>query len=302
MEAAVERFTDPDSMNDTPERGLIIAREWLDEILCSAKTLEIRSRNHSFAGQRVYLAEKSSGRVRGTAVLGSPRPPLTKEEERVNQAALEFTHYAAPTAWPLCEVARFKAPWLMSGAARTNSQPWVLRYRWERDPSDHPEDFSQLRTAVLVTGLAADAPANPIFVEEEELLHEPAVEVHDGGEADNEDTVVDYETMLEPFRSVNAGVPEKEEEGRPTRSRVVASSAAAATDVQEAAARASVRRRLRNKVVSPLEYEEHFLRNRGRTSSTAAAADAEEAGEGEVASTEDAQAAQPKRKRAKQTG
>ena len=91
MEAVVERLTDPDSMNDTPERGLIIAREWLDEILCSAKTLEIRSRNHFFAGQRVYLAEKSSGRVRGTAVLGSSRP-LTKEEERVNQASLEFTH------------------------------------------------------------------------------------------------------------------------------------------------------------------------------------------------------------------
>ena len=103
MEAAVERSADPDSMDDTPERGLIIAREWLDEILCSAKILEIRSRNHSFAGQRVYLVEKSFGRVRGTAVLGFSRP-LTREEERVNQAALEFTHYAAPTAWPLCEV------------------------------------------------------------------------------------------------------------------------------------------------------------------------------------------------------
>ena len=142
-----QRGSNQQYVKDAPERGLIITRQWLDEILSGMKTLEIRSRNHSFAGQRVYLVEKKSGRVRGAAILGSCRP-LTKKEERINQAALKFTHYVAPIAWLLHEVSRFETPWVMSGAARTNSQPWVLRYRWEKDPSDQPEDFSQLHTAI----------------------------------------------------------------------------------------------------------------------------------------------------------
>ena len=146
---AADAADDAQDIGPAPERGLIIAKQWLSEILAGRKTLEIRSKNHSFAGQRVYLVEKGSGLVRGTVVMGEPRR-LTAAEHASNQEALEFCNYAKPVAWPLLRVTLFDEAWVTTGAARTNCQPWILRHRWERDPSEQPEDLSQLRGGTLV--------------------------------------------------------------------------------------------------------------------------------------------------------
>ena len=76
----------------------------MNAILSGRNTLELRSKNHSYAGQRIYFVEKASGWVRGTAVLANSHA-LTAAEREANQAALDYRGYA----WPLQAVVRLVA-------------------------------------------------------------------------------------------------------------------------------------------------------------------------------------------------
>ena len=154
---AADAADDARDIGPAPERGLVIAKQWMSEILAGRKTLEIRNRNHSCARQRVYLVEKTSGLVRGTAMLGESRN-LTAAEHASNHEALEFCQYKTPVAWPLLLVTLFDRAWVTTGTARSNCHLWILRYRWEQYPSNQPEDFSQLLGGTLVVPVADTNP------------------------------------------------------------------------------------------------------------------------------------------------
>ena len=154
---AADAADDARDIGPAPERGLVIAKQWLSEILAGRKTLEIRNRNHSCARQRVYLVEKTSGLVRGTAMLGESRN-LTAAEHASNHEALEFCQYRTPVAWPLLLVTLFDRAWVTTGTARSNCHLWILRKRWEQYPSNQPEDLTQLLGGTLVVPVADTNP------------------------------------------------------------------------------------------------------------------------------------------------
>ncbi len=136
---------DAQDIGPAPERGLLISEQSMSEILAGRRTLVIHRKYHSLAGQRVYLVEKGTGLVRGTVVMGEPRS-LTAAEP----AELTLEWQGKPVAWPLLRVTLCDEAWVTTETARTECPPWIHRHRWEQDPSEQPEDLSQLRGGTLV--------------------------------------------------------------------------------------------------------------------------------------------------------
>jgi hypothetical protein len=117
-----------------PDRALVLKSHSLDLILSGVKTIEIRGRDHRFAGQAIYLLETKTGRVRGTARLGAARELAAAELEE-NRAALDALAYRRPRAWPLTEVQTLATSWQMSAQARQYCPTWVPRQRWTEFPA-----------------------------------------------------------------------------------------------------------------------------------------------------------------------
>ncbi len=91
--------------------GLIIKKEWLDLILRGKKTLEIRGSNTNKQGQRIYLLESGSCRVKAECIINSAYPISCSDwsEERENHCVdISYTElkkrYKNPYAWVLSEI------------------------------------------------------------------------------------------------------------------------------------------------------------------------------------------------------
>ena len=115
------------------QRSLAIKPVWLAKILKGEKTLEIRGKQHSFAGEKIFLHETGSGLVKATATLQQARE-LTEIEKVQNGEALKATHYEKPWAWPLEDITVLEMPFGLSPEARCYCPTWVPRRRWERHP------------------------------------------------------------------------------------------------------------------------------------------------------------------------
>ena len=167
---------------DIPQRALCVKKLWLDLMLAGSKTIEIRGKRHSYAGELVYLVETKTGLVRAIARFEAARP-LHQAEEIENSDALAATGYKYPFAWPVTIVVRLKEPlWAISAEARKYCPSWVPRSRWESYPSaggaEEPVPSLSGAPAAVVWKRPAAAPerqraaANPGLVIDADLADE----------------------------------------------------------------------------------------------------------------------------------
>lgn len=91
--------------------GLIIKKKWLDLIISGKKILEIRGSDTSHQGEKIYLLESGSHKVRGTCVIDSSYPlscsDWCEETDKhcVNLSYKELLKvYKNPHAWVLKDV------------------------------------------------------------------------------------------------------------------------------------------------------------------------------------------------------
>ena len=78
--------------------GLIIKKKWLDLIISGKKTLEIRGSDTKHQGERIYLLESGSHKVRGTCIIDSTFPLSCSDWGE------ETDKYKNPHAWVLKDV------------------------------------------------------------------------------------------------------------------------------------------------------------------------------------------------------
>lgn len=91
--------------------GLIIKKKWLDLILSGKKTLEIRGSDTKHQGERIYLLESGSHKVRGTCIIDSTFPLSCSDWcEETDKHCVDISYkdllkiYKNPHAWVLKDV------------------------------------------------------------------------------------------------------------------------------------------------------------------------------------------------------
>lgn len=70
-------------------KGLIMHQEWLDLILSGQKTLEMRNRNTACIGEKIYLLETKTKRIRGTCVIQGVQKMFDTKSENPDTKELE---------------------------------------------------------------------------------------------------------------------------------------------------------------------------------------------------------------------
>ena len=113
-----------------PQRALAMNKSCLVAALDRGSHVELRARQHHYAGHQIYLMEANAGVVRGIAVLEPARRPTAAELES-NAVLLNIAGYAHPWAWPLASVTKVDQEWCISKEARRYCPTWVPRKRWE---------------------------------------------------------------------------------------------------------------------------------------------------------------------------
>lgn len=95
--------------------GLIIKKKWIELILAGKKTIEIRGSDTAKRGERIYLLESCTHRVRGECIIESTFPISCSDwsEERENHCVdISYADlkkkYKKPHAWVLNEVKPMK--------------------------------------------------------------------------------------------------------------------------------------------------------------------------------------------------
>jgi hypothetical protein len=91
--------------------GLIIKKKWLDLIMSGKKSLEIRSSDTKHQGERIYLLESGSHKVRGTCIIDSTFPLSCSDWcEEADNHLVDISYkellkvYKSPHAWVLKKI------------------------------------------------------------------------------------------------------------------------------------------------------------------------------------------------------
>lgn len=98
--------------------GLIIKKKWLDLIISGKKTIEIRGSNTKKQGEKIYLLESKTNKVKATCVISATYPISCSDwsEERkkhcidISYADLK-KRYKNPYAWVLKDIQPIEDTW-----------------------------------------------------------------------------------------------------------------------------------------------------------------------------------------------
>lgn len=98
--------------------GLIIKKKWLDLIISGKKTIEIRGSNTKKQGEKIYLLESRTNKVKATCVIRATYPiscsDWSEEREKhcidISYADLK-KRYKSPYAWVLEDVQPIEDIW-----------------------------------------------------------------------------------------------------------------------------------------------------------------------------------------------
>lgn len=96
----------------------ILHKKWLDLIIDGKKTLEIRGSNTNKQGEKIYLLESGSGRIKAECIIEATYPISCSDwsEERENHCVnISYTElkkrYKNPYAWVLAEIKPIEDIW-----------------------------------------------------------------------------------------------------------------------------------------------------------------------------------------------
>lgn len=98
--------------------GLIIKKQWLDLIISGKKILEIRGCDTKKIGEKIYLLESGTHRVRGTCKIISTYPMSCSDwHTEHNKHCVDISYselkkiYKNPTAWILIDIEPIEDIW-----------------------------------------------------------------------------------------------------------------------------------------------------------------------------------------------